>query len=72
MGSENTKKRRELIASVIERKIRVRARELYDARAEEASTALEDWVRAESEILSGNVLAGAYRKERGNFDASQL
>jgi len=50
---------------LLERKIRLRARQLYDERGQVEGRELEDWVRAESEILKSSILAPLWsRQER--------
>ena len=51
-----------LMLQLVERKIRARARQLYEERGQTDGHALEDWVQAESEILSSSVLAPLYRR----------
>lgn len=56
---------------MLERKIRLRARQLYDERGQEEGKALEDWVKAESEILKSSILAplwGAHRQREAQAD----
>jgi hypothetical protein len=42
---------------LLERKIRLRARQLYEERGRVEGRELEDWVRAESEVLKSSILA---------------
>jgi hypothetical protein len=51
---------------LLERKIRLRAEQLYDERGRVEGLALEDWVRAESEVLKSSILAPLWntRQER--------
>lgn len=51
---------------LLERKIRLRARQLYDERGQVEGQELEDWVRAESEVLKRSILAPLWntRQER--------
>ena len=51
---------------LLERKIRLRARQLYDERGQVEGQELEDWVRAESEVLQASILAPLWnaRQER--------
>ena len=42
---------------MLERKVRVRAQQLYDRRGKLEGRALEDWVQAESEVLQSSILA---------------
>lgn len=62
--------RQKLMLSMLERKIRMRARQLYDERGTAKGTALEDWVRAESEVLEASILAPlwAVRNKRQSPD----
>ena len=46
-----------LMMELLERKIRLRARQLYDERGQVEGQELEDWVRAESEVLQSSILA---------------
>jgi len=50
----------------LERTIRLRARQLYDERGQVEGLELEDWVRAESEVLKSSILAPLWnaRQER--------
>lgn len=50
-----------LMRDLIERKIRLRAHELYEERGHAEGLALEDWLRAESEVLKTSILAPLYR-----------
>jgi hypothetical protein len=56
---------------LLERKIRLRARQLYHERGQTDGKELEDWVKAESEILSTSILAPLWnkRQEREPADA---
>jgi len=51
------RERQRLMISLLERKIRLRARQLYEERGQGDGRALEDWVRAESEVLKSSILA---------------
>jgi hypothetical protein len=42
--------------SMLENKIRLRARQLYDQRGQVDGRALEDWLKAEAEILKSSIL----------------
>jgi hypothetical protein len=42
---------------LLERKIRLRARQLYDERGQVEGQELEDWIKAESEVLKSSILA---------------
>ena len=61
-----TRERQKLMVELLERKVRLRARQLYDERGQAEGRALEDWVRAESEVLKSSILAPLWntRQER--------
>jgi hypothetical protein len=65
------KKQQALITELLERKIRLHARQRYDQRGQTEGFALQDWVEAESEVLEKNVLAPLYRKTRGEGRQSE-
>jgi len=48
------------LLDLIERKIRLRAHQLYEERGYVEGFALEDWVQAESEVLKTSILAPLY------------
>lgn len=56
---------------LVERKIRVRARQLYEERGQADGHALEDWVRAESEVLSSSILAPLYRRIHSSGESQE-
>jgi hypothetical protein len=51
-----TRERQKLMINMLEKKIRLRARQLYEERGRADGRALEDWVKAESEILKSSIL----------------
>jgi hypothetical protein len=59
------------MVDLLERKIRLRADQLYNERGRVEGLALEDWVRAESEVLKSSVLAPLWnaRQERELVEA---
>jgi hypothetical protein len=57
-------KQQELMAGMVERKIRRRARQLYDTRGQVEGFSLQDWFQAESEVIESSILAPVYRKVR--------
>lgn len=57
-------KQQELMLKMVERKVRSRARQLYETRGEVDGHALQDWVQAESEVLANSILAPLYRRSR--------
>jgi hypothetical protein len=60
------------MAELVERKIRTHARRLYQDRGQVDGHALQDWVQAESEVLSNRILAPLYRKIRVENPSSQF
>jgi hypothetical protein len=72
------KKQQALITELLERKIRLHAQHLYDQRShgegpaenQIEDQALQDWVKAESQVLENSILAPLYRKSRGNNSSS--
>ena len=65
-SATRTRERQKLLVELLERKIRQRADQLYNERGRVEGLALEDWVRAESEVLKSSVLAPLWnaRQER--------
>lgn len=62
MSKDTTKKPTLVMANdaqTVERRIRERAYELYEERGKEEGHALDDWLRAEEEILGSTVRAVA-------------
>jgi Protein of unknown function (DUF2934) len=59
-----TRERQKLMVELLERKIRLRARQLYDERGQAEGRELEDWVRAESEVLKSSILAPLWNARR--------
>ena len=59
-------KHQALMAELVEKKVRNRARQLYDKRGKIEGHALQDWVQAESEVLENSILAPLYRRLRTN------
>ena len=55
-------RQQQFMLDLLTRKIQTRAQELYEQRGGGEGRALEDWVRAESEILSTSILAPLYRR----------
>ncbi len=65
MNSETrTRERQRLMVDLLERKIRLRARQIYEERGAADGQALEDWVKAESEILRTSILAPLWNKRQ--------
>ena len=52
------------MVELLERKIRLRARQIYEERGRIEGRELEDWVRAESEVLQSSILAPLWNKRQ--------
>jgi len=52
------------MVDLLERKIRLHARQIYRDRGEVDGRALEDWVKAESEVLKTSILAPLWNKRQ--------
>jgi Protein of unknown function (DUF2934) len=60
--------RRKLMLELLERKVRLRARQLYEERGQAEGQALEDWVKAESEVMKSSILAPLWNaREHGGL-----
>jgi len=58
MDSESrTRERQKLMITMLEKKIRLRARQIYEQRGQEEGKALDDWTKAETEVLKSSILA---------------
>lgn len=56
---------------MVERKVRSRAKQLYESRGQTEGQELQDWFQAESEVLESNVLARLYRRLQTRDEQSQ-
>ena len=65
------RKQQQLLLELLEKKIRSRAQEFYEQRSRQEGSALEDWVRAESEILKRNTLAPLYWRSRMDSEVAE-
>jgi hypothetical protein len=60
------------MVQLVERKVRSRAKQIYETRGQTEGQALQDWFQAESEVLENSILAPLYRRMRtGNHDSQQ-
>ncbi len=59
-----TRERQKLMLELLERKVRLRARQLYEERGKVEGRDVEDWVKAESEILQSSILAPLWNKRQ--------
>lgn len=56
------KKRQALMVQMVERKVRLRAQQLYEDRGQVEGQELRDWFQAESEVLENSILGPLYRR----------
>lgn len=64
------KKQQALMVQLVERKVRSRAKQIYETRGEVEGQELQDWFQAESEVLGNSILGPLYRRLRtGSQDA---
>ena len=56
------KKRQALMVQMVERKVRLRAQQLYEDRGQGEGQELRDWFQAESEVLENSILGPLYRR----------
>jgi hypothetical protein len=60
------------MVQLVERKVRSRAKQLYETRGQVEGQELQDWFQAESEVLEKSILAPLYRRLRtGNPEGQQ-
>lgn len=57
------------MVKMVERKVRSRAKELYESRGQEEGLDLQDWFQAESEVLENNAIAALYRRVKRGVGA---
>jgi hypothetical protein len=66
------KKQQALMVQLVERKVRSRAKQLYETRGQQEGQELQDWFQAESEVLGNSILAPLYRRLRtGSADPQE-
>ena len=66
------KKQQALMVQLVERKVRSRAKQLYETRGQTEGQELQDWFQAESEVLENSILAPLYRRLRtGSHDVRE-
>lgn len=73
MDSETRRKKQQaLMVQLVERKVRSRAKQLYETRGQQDGQELQDWFQAESEVLENSILAPLYRRLRtGDHDTRE-
>ena len=60
------KKQQALMVQMVERKVRSRAQQIYESRGQEQGQELEDWFKAESEVLQNSILGPLYRRAKNS------
>ena len=55
---------RKLLSDLVDRKIQLRAYELYELRGRASGLAVQDWLQAEGEVLGQSILAPLRRRKR--------
>lgn len=60
------------MTELLERKIRLHAQRLYEQRGRGEGSALQDWVKAESQVLENSILGPLYRKTRTTSPQTEL
>jgi hypothetical protein len=58
------KKQQTMMVQLVERKVRSRAKQLYETRGQQDGQELQDWFQAETEVLDKNAVAPLYRRLR--------
>lgn len=58
------KKQQALMVHMLERKVRSRAKELYESGGQQEGQDLQNWFQAESEVLENSTAAPLYRRLR--------
>jgi len=61
-GSSTSEHVWKLLSDLVERKIRLRAYELYESRRGASGSAEQDWLQAEAEVLGQSILAPLRRR----------
>ena len=72
MDSETRRRKQQtLLLELLEKRIRMRAQQLFEQRSQDDGTALEDWINAEREILNKNALAPLYWRSRSQGEVAE-
>ena len=56
------KKQQALMVRAVERKVRSRAKQIYESRGQGEGQELQDWFQAESEVLDKTIISSLYRR----------
>ena len=65
------KKQRAMMVQLVERKVRSRAKQLYETRGQAEGQDLDNWFQAETEVLGNSILAPLYRRMRTAIQSEQ-
>ena len=65
------RERQKLMVELLERKVRMRARQIYEQRGQAEGRELDDWVQAESEVLKSSILAPLWNKRQDREPVEQ-
>ena len=65
------KKQRAMMVQLVERKVRSRAKQLYETRGQAEGQDLDNWFQAETEVLGNSILAPLYRRMRTAIQESE-
>ncbi len=65
------KKQQAMMVQLVERKVRSRAKQLYETRGQGEGQALQDWFQAESEVLDDTAVAPLYRRVKANANSNE-
>lgn len=57
------------MVQLVERKVRTRAKQIYESRGQEKGGELQDWFQAESEVLENSIVASLYRRIKAGDEA---
>src|SRR5579859_1930234 len=62
------KKQKALMRQMLERKVRSRAKELYESRGQAEGQDLQDWFQAESEAIENSTIASLYLRSMADAE----
>jgi Protein of unknown function (DUF2934) len=65
------KKQKALMRQMLERKVRSRAKELYESRGQAEGQDLQDWFQAESEAIENSTIASLYLRSNAEKQEAQ-
>lgn len=65
------KKQQALMLQMVERKVRSRAKQLYESRGQEEGRDLQNWFQAETEVLENSILATLSRRMKTSDQQSE-